>query len=37
MIYLELFYTFFTIGAFTFGGGYAMLSLIQNEVVVEYE
>ena len=37
MIYLELFYTFFIIGAFTFGGGYAMLSLIQNEVVVEHE
>ena len=36
MIYLELFYTFFIIGAFTFGGGYAMLSLIQNEVVVEH-
>ena len=37
MIYLELFYTFFIIGAFTFGSGYAMLSLIQNEVVVEHE
>ena len=37
MIYLELFYTFFIIGAFTFGGGYSMLSLIQNEVVVEHE
>ena len=33
MIYLELFWTFFTIGAFTFGGGYAMLPLIQIEVV----
>lgn len=33
MIYLELFYTFFVIGMFTIGGGYAMLSLIQNEVV----
>ncbi len=32
MIYLELFYTFFMIGAFTFGGGYAMLPLIQEEV-----
>lgn len=29
----ELFCTFFRIGAFTFGGGYAMLSLIQREVV----
>lgn len=34
MIYLQLFFTFFVIGLFTFGGGYAMLSLIQNEVVV---
>jgi len=33
MIYLELFWTFFLIGAFTFGGGYAMLPLIQAEVV----
>lgn len=33
MIYLELFATFFVIGMFTIGGGYAMLSLIQNEVV----
>ncbi|MBQ8578064.1 MAG: chromate transporter [Clostridia bacterium] len=32
MIYFELFYTFFLIGAFTFGGGYAMLPLIQAEV-----
>lgn len=29
----DLFATFFRIGAFTFGGGYAMLSLIQREVV----
>ncbi len=33
MIYLELFYTFFTIGLFTFGGGYAMLPLIQQKVI----
>lgn len=33
MIYLELFWTFFYIGAFTFGGGYAMLPLIQEEVL----
>jgi chromate transporter len=32
-IYLRLFYTFFKIGLFGFGGGYAMLSLIQYEVV----
>jgi len=33
MIFLELFWTFLVIGLFTFGGGYAMLSLIQSEVV----
>lgn len=33
MIYLELFLTFLKIGAFTFGGGYAMLPLIQKEVI----
>ncbi len=32
MIYLQLFLTFFKIGAFTFGGGYAMLPLVQSEV-----
>ncbi len=32
MICLLLFWTFFKIGAFTFGGGYAMLPLIQAEV-----
>ncbi len=36
MIYLYLFITFFKIGLFGFGGGYAMLSLIQNEVVQNY-
>ena len=30
---LELFCTFFRLGAFTFGGGYAMLSMLQREVV----
>lgn len=33
MIWLRLFWTFFKIGLFGFGGGYGMLSLIQNEVV----
>ena len=33
MICLELFWTFFRIGLFTFGGGYAMLPLIQSEVL----
>ena len=32
----QLAWTFFIIGAFTIGGGYAMLSLIQNQVVVEH-
>lgn len=35
MIYLQLFYSYLKIGFFGFGGGYAMLSLIQNEVVVQ--
>jgi Chromate transport protein ChrA len=33
MIYLQLFWTYLKIGLFGFGGGYAMLSLIQYEVV----
>lgn len=33
MIYLHLFLTFLEIGAFTFGGGYAMLPLIRQAVV----
>ena len=33
MVFLQLFYTFFKIGLFGFGGGYAMLSMIQGEVV----
>ena len=33
MIYLELLWTFFKIGAFTFGGGYAMLPLIREQVI----
>ena len=30
---IQLFLTFMKIGAFTFGGGYAMLPLIQKEIV----
>ena len=30
---LELFFTFFRIGLFTFGGGYAMIPLLRQEVV----
>lgn len=33
MIYLQLFWTFFKIGALTFGGGYAMIPLVQDAVV----
>lgn len=33
MIYLELFWSFFKIGLFSFGGGYAALPLIQDAVV----
>ena len=32
-IYLQLFATFFKIGAFTFGGGWAMISIIEREIV----
>ena len=32
MIYLELFWTFFKIGLFTFGGGYGMIPIIQQEM-----
>ena len=33
MIYLQLFFTFLKVGAFSFGGGYAMLSLIGDSVL----
>lgn len=33
MIFLELFYVFFLIGLFTFGGGYAMIPMIEEQVV----
>ncbi len=36
MILVELFLTFLKIGIFTFGGGYAMVALIQNELVVKH-
>ena len=34
MILLELFLTFFKIGALTFGGGYAMIPFVREEVLV---
>lgn len=33
MVYLALFYSFFKIGFFSFGGGYAMIPLIEKEIV----
>lgn len=33
MIYLELFLTFFKLGALTFGGGAAMMPFVQNEAL----
>lgn len=33
MIYLELFWSFFQIGLFSIGGGYAAMPLIQNQAV----
>ena len=36
MIYLQLFISYLKIGFFGFGGGYAMLSLIQNEIVEQH-
>ena len=33
---VDLFFTFFKIGAFTFGGGYAMLPLIQDAVIYKH-
>lgn len=35
-LYLKLFLTFIQIGLFGFGGGYAMLSMIQGEVVAHH-
>lgn len=33
-LFLKLFWTFFIIGMFTFGGGYAVIGIIQSEIVV---
>lgn len=33
-LFLQLFWTFFLIGMFTFGGGYAVIGVIQSEIVV---
>lgn len=37
MIFAQLFIIFFIIGLFTIGGGYAMLPLIQAEVVIKHQ
>ena len=36
LLFIQLFAVFFVIGLFTFGGGYAMLSLIQTQVVATH-
>ena len=36
MAFFELFYIFFMIGAMTFGGGYAMLPMIQEQVAANW-
>ncbi|MEG1632424.1 MAG: chromate transporter [Oscillospiraceae bacterium] len=36
MEYLQLFWAFIKVGAFTFGGGYAMLPILQKEIVEKY-
>lgn len=36
-IFLRLFLTFFKIGAFTFGGGWAMISIIEKEIVDKHK
>ncbi|MBP9997921.1 MAG: chromate transporter [Bacteroidales bacterium] len=35
-LFFQLFLTFLIIGAFTFGGGYAVMSLIHSEIVLKY-
>jgi chromate transporter len=37
MIYLELLWTFVQIGAFSFGGGYAVLPMIEKYVVQQQQ
>ena len=36
MIYLQLFLSFFQIGLFSFGGGYAAMPLIQAQIVTNH-
>ena len=37
MIYLQLFLSFLQIGAFSFGGGYAAMPLIQSQIVTHHK
>ena len=37
LLICQLCWTFFLVGAFTFGGGYAMLSLLQTQVVTAHQ
>lgn len=37
MVYLQLFISFVKVGAFSFGGGYAALPLIQEEIVTNHQ
>lgn len=37
MVYLQLFISFLKVGAFSFGGGYAALPLIQEEIVTNHQ
>ncbi len=36
LLFFQLFWTFFKIGLFGFGGGYAMISMIQGSIVTDY-
>jgi chromate transporter len=37
MIFIKLFWAFFKIGAFSFGGGYAAMPLIKQQIIVQYQ
>lgn len=37
MIYLQLFFSFLQVGLFSFGGGYAAMPLIQEQIVTKHE
>ena len=36
MIYLQLFFSFLKVGLFSFGGGYAAMPLIQEQIVTKH-